>query len=145
MKSSIKCESQPALPHHLCNSQSFLRLEQHISGTQFSPQGQLLDISAMLRSSAFFGLSLAIIHSISVASAHGGHGGLSRTTLNIVNKAISPDGYSRQSVLANGTHPGPLISGHKVRPCLCIVTSLGFNPDLAGRHFPDQREQRLTR
>lgn len=68
--------------------------------------------SAMLRSSTFFGFCLAAVNSAFAVSAHGG---LSRTTLNIVNKAISPDGYSRDSVLANGTHPGPLISGYKVR------------------------------
>ncbi|KAI0732217.1 laccase [Fomitopsis betulina] len=64
----------------------------------------------MLRSSTFFGFCLAAVNSAFAVSAHGG---LSRTTLNIVNKAISPDGYSRDSVLANGTHPGPLISGYK--------------------------------
>ncbi|KAJ7464321.1 laccase [Mycena galericulata] len=33
--------------------------------------------------------------------------------LEIVNKRISPDGYSRSSVLAGGTFPGPLIKGNK--------------------------------
>ncbi|KAJ6590849.1 laccase 2 [Mycena sp. CBHHK59/15] len=34
-------------------------------------------------------------------------------TLTIANKEISPDGFSRSSVLANGVFPGPLISGNK--------------------------------
>ncbi|KAI0065684.1 laccase [Artomyces pyxidatus] len=32
-------------------------------------------------------------------------------TLTIVNQVISPDGYSRDAVLANGVFPGPLITG----------------------------------
>ncbi|KAI0063810.1 laccase [Artomyces pyxidatus] len=34
-------------------------------------------------------------------------------TLPIVNKVIAPDGYSRDTVLAGGTFPGPLIQGNK--------------------------------
>lgn len=37
------------------------------------------------------------------------------TSLVISNKVLAPDGFSRNTVVANGTHPGPLISGHKVR------------------------------
>lgn len=37
------------------------------------------------------------------------------TDLTIANKVISPDGFSRDSVLADGTFPGPIISGNKVR------------------------------
>ncbi|KAJ7100468.1 laccase [Mycena epipterygia] len=33
--------------------------------------------------------------------------------LPIVNKRIAPDGFSRSTVLAGGTFPGPLITGHK--------------------------------
>ncbi|KAJ7100474.1 yellow laccase [Mycena epipterygia] len=33
--------------------------------------------------------------------------------LPIVNKHIAPDGFSRSTVLAGGTFPGPLITGHK--------------------------------
>ncbi|KAF7296307.1 Laccase I [Mycena chlorophos] len=33
--------------------------------------------------------------------------------LNIVNKVIAPDGYTRSTVLAGGTFPGPLVSGTK--------------------------------
>ena len=36
------------------------------------------------------------------------------TTLDIVNAAVTPDGYTRQAVLPNGTFPGPLITGNKV-------------------------------
>ncbi|KAJ7632022.1 laccase 14 [Mycena rosella] len=36
------------------------------------------------------------------------------TSLEIVNKVISPDGYRRSAVLAGGTFPGPLIKGNKV-------------------------------
>ncbi|EIM88718.1 laccase [Stereum hirsutum FP-91666 SS1] len=36
-----------------------------------------------------------------------------RVQLDIVNSEISPDGFQRETVLANGTHPGPLISGNK--------------------------------
>ena len=35
------------------------------------------------------------------------------TTLNIVDAAVTPDGYTRQAVLPNGTFPGPLITGNK--------------------------------
>ncbi|KAH9926904.1 Cupredoxin [Fomitopsis serialis] len=35
------------------------------------------------------------------------------TELNIVNAEISPDGFTRQGVLANGTFPGPIIKGNK--------------------------------
>ncbi|EJF60579.1 laccase [Dichomitus squalens LYAD-421 SS1] len=35
------------------------------------------------------------------------------TTLNIVDAAVTPDGYTRQAVLPNGTFPGPLIIGNK--------------------------------
>lgn len=37
------------------------------------------------------------------------------TDLTISNKVISPDGFSRDSVLADGTYPGPIIKGNKVR------------------------------
>ncbi len=36
------------------------------------------------------------------------------TDLNIVNANISPDGFARDAVLAEGTFPGPLITGQKV-------------------------------
>ncbi|KAF7798560.1 hypothetical protein EIP86_009782 [Pleurotus ostreatoroseus] len=35
------------------------------------------------------------------------------TDFHIVNAAVSPDGFSRQAVLAEGTFPGPLITGNK--------------------------------
>ncbi|CAL1714469.1 unnamed protein product [Somion occarium] len=35
------------------------------------------------------------------------------TDLDIANAAISPDGFSRQAVLAGGTFPGPVITGNK--------------------------------
>ncbi|KAI1786977.1 laccase B [Ganoderma leucocontextum] len=35
------------------------------------------------------------------------------TDLAIVNKVIAPDGFARDTVLAGGTFPGPLIQGHK--------------------------------
>ncbi|KAJ7635013.1 laccase 2 precursor [Roridomyces roridus] len=35
------------------------------------------------------------------------------STLTLVNKQIAPDGFSRPSVLAGGTFPGPLITGNK--------------------------------
>ncbi|KAI0065701.1 laccase [Artomyces pyxidatus] len=34
-------------------------------------------------------------------------------TIDIVNKVISPDGFSRDAVLASGVFPGPIISGNK--------------------------------
>ena len=37
------------------------------------------------------------------------------TSLHIVNKVISPDGVPRSAVLADGTFPGPVISGYTVR------------------------------
>lgn len=36
------------------------------------------------------------------------------TELDIVNKVIAPDGFARDTVLAGGTFPGPLITGKKV-------------------------------
>lgn len=36
------------------------------------------------------------------------------TELDIVNKVIAPDGVARDTVLAGGTFPGPLIKGQKV-------------------------------
>ncbi len=36
------------------------------------------------------------------------------TELDIVNKVIAPDGVARDTVLAGGTFPGPLITGKKV-------------------------------
>ena len=38
------------------------------------------------------------------------------TNLRIVNEVISPDGYPRDAVLANGVFPGPPIIAEKVRP-----------------------------
>ena len=38
------------------------------------------------------------------------------TDLHIVNKNLAPDGFTRPTVLAGGTFPGPLIKGNKVRP-----------------------------
>lgn len=35
--------------------------------------------------------------------------------LTILDAAATPDGYVRQAVLPNGTFPGPLITGNKVR------------------------------
>ena len=37
------------------------------------------------------------------------------TSLHIINKLISPDGVLRNAVLADGTFPGPVISGYTVR------------------------------
>lgn len=42
------------------------------------------------------------------------------TDLAITNAEISPDGFSRQAVLAGGTFPGSLITGNKV--CLTIYS-----------------------
>ena len=38
----------------------------------------------------------------------------SQTNLVISNKVIAPDGVSRDSVVVNGIHPGPLVKGYKV-------------------------------
>jgi iron transport multicopper oxidase len=35
--------------------------------------------------------------------------------LPVVNKVIAPDGFTRKTVLAGGTYPGPLIKGYMVR------------------------------
>ena len=37
--------------------------------------------------------------------------------LHIVNKDLSPDGFQRPTVLAEGVFPGPLIKGNKVSAC----------------------------
>lgn len=36
------------------------------------------------------------------------------TDLHVVNRNVSPDGYSRPAVLAGGTFPGPVLKGNKV-------------------------------
>ena len=38
------------------------------------------------------------------------------TYLSIVNGPVAPDGVPRDAVLADGTFPGPVISGYKVHP-----------------------------
>ncbi|KAJ7159025.1 laccase 2 precursor [Mycena crocata] len=58
----------------------------------------------MVLPAALFALSL-------FSSTHAAIG--PSTSLQIVNKQIAPDGYSRSSVLAGGTFPGPLIRGNK--------------------------------
>ena len=40
--------------------------------------------------------------------------------LHIVNGAVTPDGFTREAVLADGTFPGPLIKGEKVM-CVDLV------------------------
>ncbi len=43
------------------------------------------------------------------------HGAIGPATdLLIVNGEVSPDGFSREAVLAGGTFPGPVITGKKV-------------------------------
>ena len=56
---------------------------------------------------------LITIAATSVAIASSTHLG-PVTNLRIVNTEISPDGYSRQAVLANGVFPAPLIVARKV-------------------------------
>ena len=41
------------------------------------------------------------------------------TDLHIVNANIAPDGFTRATVLAGGTFPGPLIVGQKVGAFVC--------------------------
>ena len=45
------------------------------------------------------------------------------TDIHIVNKDIAPDGFSRPSVLAGGTFPGPLITGQKVAFSMLLLTT----------------------
>ena len=45
------------------------------------------------------------------------------TDFHIVNAAVSPDGFSRQAVLAEGVFPGPLITGNKVLLCCLTLSS----------------------
>lgn len=45
------------------------------------------------------------------------------TELVIVNAEVSPDGFARQGVLANGTFPGPIIKGHKVSSSLPLLVA----------------------
>ena len=40
--------------------------------------------------------------------------------LHISNKDIAPDGFSRPAVVVEGTAPGPLITGRKVRNILSL-------------------------
>lgn len=62
------------------------------------------------------------------------------TTLTIANKMISPDGFTRNSVLVNGVFPGPTISGLQVRQG-SIVLLATLTPRFKGRQLPDQRHQ----
>ncbi|KAI0644028.1 laccase B [Trametes meyenii] len=58
----------------------------------------------------FFATSVALSLSLGRA-VYGAIGPV--TTLTIANADISPDGYTRATVLANGVYPGPLITGNK--------------------------------
>ena len=59
------------------------------------------------------------------------------TDLHIVNKDLTPDGFQRPTVLAEGVFPGPLIKGNKVtsifHPFSCSIFSDHHD---AGRQFP---------
>ncbi|KAJ7158126.1 yellow laccase [Mycena filopes] len=56
-------------------------------------------------------LSSAVLFLAILAGTHAAIG--PSATLTIANKQISPDGFQRSSVLANGVFPGPLITGNK--------------------------------
>ena len=47
-----------------------------------------------------------------------------RTDLHILNSVVSPDGYPRLGVLAEGKFPGPLITGKKVGLPLSMCESV---------------------
>ena len=47
------------------------------------------------------------------------------TSLHIVNRNISPDGFSRPAVLAGGTFPGPVLKGHMVSIPVIVKRSSG--------------------
>ncbi|TCD66597.1 laccase, multicopper oxidase, benzenediol:oxygen oxidorectuctase [Steccherinum ochraceum] len=52
------------------------------------------------------------------------------TALNIVNRNISPDGFTRPAVLADGTFPGPLLRGNKGDHFQITVFDKLTNPDM---------------
>ena len=56
------------------------------------------------------------------------------TDIHIVNKDIAPDGFSRPSVLAGGTFPGPLITGQKVIFSMLLLTT-STNETFSGRQL----------
>ncbi|KAJ7740464.1 yellow laccase [Mycena maculata] len=56
-------------------------------------------------------LSIALLSLSTLSGAYAAIGPVAPLT--IVNKVISPDGFTRNSVLAGGTFPGPLIQGNK--------------------------------
>ena len=56
------------------------------------------------------------------------------TDIHIVNKNIAPDGFSRPSVLAGGTFPGPLITGQKVIFSMLLLTT-STNETFSGRQL----------
>ncbi|KAJ7153972.1 laccase [Mycena crocata] len=64
----------------------------------------LTRFSSMILSAAFFIFS-------AISGTHAAVG--PSATLEIVNKAISPDSFNRTAVLADGNFPGPLITGKK--------------------------------
>ncbi len=70
-----------------------------------------------------------------LAAASGVLGAIGPTTdLAIVNKVISPDGVPRDTVLAGGTFPGPLIQGHKVRPVFSMMLLPSHRDRCTNRH-----------
>ena len=75
----------------------------------------------MLNPSAFFSLCiLAAVLGRQVSATHIGP----VADLRIVNAEISPDGFPRQAVLAEGIFPGPVITANKVCYLLCSRDAL---------------------
>ena len=53
------------------------------------------------------------------------------TNLVITDKTVAPDGFPRAAVVVNGSTPGPLIIGNKVRSHILIYDSLHCEQDLS--------------
>ncbi|ETW84966.1 laccase [Heterobasidion irregulare TC 32-1] len=66
--------------------------------------------------------------------------------LQIVNKEIAPDGYQRNTVLANGEYPAPLIKATKAsHRSFEDIRDAMKNSIIPGRPFPNQRDQLTDR
>ena len=87
-------------------------------------------------------LALLAFFELLITTAHSAIGPIGE--LHISNAMVAPDVFSRSAVVAEGSTPGPLIRGNKVR-ILDLVAEHTLIPFLTGRYFPNQCEERAHR
>ena len=64
------------------------------------------------------------------------------SSLDIVNRVIAPDGFTRNTVLAGGTFPGPVIAGYTV----CSIASGGQESSFTARnHYRETNSRSMSR